>query len=50
MEFQTIFYLCKEIMLIEFTYMGYTFSLWNVLVYSAVGTILLYFIFSFFQR
>ena len=49
MEFSTIFNACKEIMMYEFSYMGYTFSLWNVTIFSFVGFILLYFIFRFFM-
>lgn len=50
MDFPMIFYACKEIMLFEFTYMGYTFNLWNVMVFSVVGFIILYFLFSFFKN
>lgn len=49
MEFAAIFNACKELMLYEFTYMGYSFSLWNVMVFSAVGFIILWFIFKMFS-
>lgn len=49
MDFVTIFSACKEIMDYEFTYMGYTFSLWNVMIYSFVAFCLLCFLLSFFS-
>lgn len=47
--FQILFRLCQSIMSIPIDLLGYTITLWQVMIFGFVGFVCLYFVFSLFR-
>lgn len=46
---QTIFNLCKRILLIDFTFWGVNFNLFQVLMYDIIASLIVYVLFRQFR-